>query len=75
MDKFSTPEDFTARFPTYIYRSGKGGSTVQWRQAALDMANDRAKLVEALRNAMHQVAKAEDCRAIQNLLVEIGEIK
>ena len=38
-------------------------------------ANAYPKLVEALRNAMHQVAKPEDCRAIQDLLVEIGEIR
>lgn len=36
-------------------------------------ANAYPKLIEALRTAMHQVVKAEDCRAIQNLLVEMGE--
>lgn len=50
MDKFSTPKDFTDRFPAYVYRNGFG-ATVQWRQAALDMANDRAKLIQALRDA------------------------
>ena len=38
-------------------------------------ANAYPRLVEALREAMHQVTKAEDCRAIQDLLVSIGEIK
>ena len=31
--------------------------------------------VEALRMAMHQVTKPEDCRSIQNILVKLGEIK
>ena len=39
------------------------------------LANDRARLVEALRDAMHQVKSAKTCRAIQDLLVSIGEIK
>lgn len=47
MDKF-TPESFTKMFPKYVYRDGKGRETVQWREAALDMANDRAKLVTLL---------------------------
>jgi hypothetical protein len=72
---FNAPQDFTAKFPNYVYRDSKGRETVQWRQAALEMANDRAKLIEALRKAMHQVAHADDCRAIQALLVEIGEAK
>lgn len=42
---FATPKDFTAKFPKYIYRDGRSRETVQWREAALDMANDRAKLV------------------------------
>ena len=38
-------------------------------------ANAYPKLVEALRDAMHKVAKPEDCRSIQDLLVGIGEIR
>lgn len=38
-------------------------------------ANAYPKLIEALREAMHGVKSAEQCRAIQALLVELGEIK
>jgi hypothetical protein len=37
--------------------------------------NDRKRMVEALREAMHQVSDAGACRAIQNLLVDLGEIR
>lgn len=32
------------------------------------------KLVNALRAAMHQVRDADDCRAIQQVLHEVGEL-
>lgn len=56
--KFTQPTDFTERFPKYVYRSGKGKESVQWREAALDMANDRAKLVEALSKARDDLRAA-----------------
>lgn len=54
---FTAPQDFTAKFPSYVYRSGNGSETVQWRQAALDMANDRAKLIDALADVMRDQLK------------------
>lgn len=74
---FSAPQDFTNKFPRYVYRSGKGASTVQWRQAAMDMANDRAKLVEALQTCLKlwvpTQGKTRD--EVEELLRDLGEIK
>jgi hypothetical protein len=64
--KFTAPAEFTKCFPEYVYRSGKGSETVQWREAALDMANDRAKLIEELRTlaAKYESLWAEHCEKV-----------
>lgn len=75
MKPFNAPQDFTAKFPNYVYRSGKGQESVQWREAALDMANDRAKLVAALKRTIPALI-SNDCPVVddvQNLLRELGE--
>lgn len=74
--KFQTPDSFTNSFPKYVYRSQKGVATVQWRQAALDMANDRAKLVEALK-ALHAESPNQTVAGnnARTLLRELGEDK
>jgi hypothetical protein len=68
---FTAPKDFTDKFPRYVYRDGKGKESVQWREAALDMANDRAKLVEALRDTL-TVIEAKMSRNEGLTLAEIG---
>ena len=83
--KFTQPTDFTKHFPRYVYRSGKGRESVQWREAALDMANDRAKLIEALREmAAAERSKPPHCLTVreqgafvqaERVLRELGEIK
>lgn len=69
---FTAPQDFTAKFPQYVYRSGKGVESVQWRQAALDMANDRAKLIEFTRLVLNgMVDRVTLCREASALLKEV----
>lgn len=82
-----TPKDFTEKFPSYVYRSGKGSATVQWRQAAIDMANEREKLVRALRvelierdaaaadaqNPVRRAYEQERAEKLRALLTELGE--
>ena len=60
-----SPEAFVAKYPKYIYRSGKmmhsakGYASVQWRQAALEMCADRAALVAALRQQTAYMAAVD----------------
>ena len=81
------PRDFVNRFPKYVYRSHKGAETVQWKQAALDMYEDRARLVEALHAVLDivepfgpRITPAENVdrpvvTAARALLAKLGEDK
>lgn len=70
-----TPEEFAVMFPQYVYRSGKGAATIQWRQAAMDFAhaaNAYPKLVEALKGFGKQI-RAKAMIDARTLLRELGE--
>ena len=76
----ATPQDFTAKFPRYVYRSHKGQVSVQWREAALDIYEDRRKLVEALHYLSSKVEDGDDALGTQQgrviaqaLLRSLGE--
>jgi hypothetical protein len=76
-----TPETFKAAFPRRVYRDHNGRESVQWREAALDMATTNARLIEALRAEVeinqrartHAEAIAVGERSIA-LLAELGEL-
>jgi hypothetical protein len=69
----ATPQDFTTKFPRYVYRSHKGRESVQWREAALDMYDERAKLVEALRDSLPMLRACKRDHTVSAILRELGE--
>jgi hypothetical protein len=48
---------------------------VQWREAALDMYDERAKLVEALRDSLPMLRACKRDHTVSALLRQLGEIE
>lgn len=70
METKHTPETFVAAHPRYVYRSGHGKTTVQWREAALDMSADRDRL-----KAINAELVAENARLRDALLMAEGHVR
>ena len=65
--------DFQKLYPRYVYRSHKGRVSMLWREAAIDMAKDRAKLVMMLQSVIDMYAPTpSQAVAAKALLREMG---